>query len=139
MLTSGQASSGRSDAPAPIDFSIAPAFTPSEKRLIAAWSARMRRRGTVCEFNFAHPYLSEALHIMPGSADDPWWLVHKTPAGGFAVRLWPGVATIVPSVAEALALVAGAIASRGYLDEDGGDGPAGGGASSSSSGIQGDS
>lgn len=88
---------------------ICPGFEPDEAARIMAWSARMRARGVYCEINHSHVYLSEALHVLPGSHDDPWWLVHKTPEGAAAVRLWPGLARIVPSIDEALAIITEAI------------------------------
>ncbi len=84
---------------------IAPAFAPHEAEVIAAWSATMRRRDVYTEINLSHLYLTEALHVLAGSADESWWLVHKTPDGEVAVRCWPGLAEIVPTIEDALYVV----------------------------------
>jgi hypothetical protein len=88
-----------------VDGRIAPAFEPEESELIAAWSTTMRERGVYSEMNRNHARLTEALHVLSGSDDEPLWLVHKTPDGTTAVRLWPGIAEIVPMVEDALARI----------------------------------
>jgi hypothetical protein len=87
-------------------YATAPAFTPEELRVIAEWSVAMRRIGVSTRFDLGHVFLTEALNIVPTGADEPNWLVHKTPKGAVAVRRWPGVADIVPTVEQALAVVA---------------------------------
>jgi hypothetical protein len=84
---------------------IAPAFTAGEIETIAGWAAPLLRFGVRAEINLGHAFLGQALHVLPTGPDEPWWLVHKTPDGRVAVRQWPGLATIVPTVAEALAQV----------------------------------
>ena len=90
---------------------VAPAFAAREKTLIARWSARMRRRGVRAEIVTEYEFLAEALRVTLHAADECCWLVHKTPPGQVAVRVWPGTADIVTTVAEALAIV-GAAADR---------------------------
>ncbi len=98
-------------APAPATaphspYLTAPAFAPHELDIIAAWSAAMRAQGVSTHFDLGHTFLTEALQIAPTGTDDPCWLVHKTPTGNVAVRLWPGLADIVPTIEAALARVA---------------------------------
>jgi hypothetical protein len=83
----------------------APAFDAHEKTLIAAWATTIARYGLGAGITSAHQFLAEALQVTPVDAAEPSWLVHKTPRGGFAVRLWPGVAEIFPTLAEALAVI----------------------------------
>jgi len=87
-------------------YATAPAFTPQELDIIADWSVAMRRLGVSTEFDLGHLFLTEALHIVPTGADDPNWLVHKTTKGTVAVRQWPGLADILPTIEHALAIVA---------------------------------
>jgi len=85
----------------------APAFTAEENGMIAAWSDAIQRRGLRIETNSRfHASLDEVLLVFPHASDEPAWLLHKTPAGAVAVRWWPGVAQIVATVAEALAIIA---------------------------------
>jgi len=85
---------------------VAPAFTPQEHGVVAGWADAMAEHGLRIE---AHADLfegfAEILMVSPTAHDEPLWLVHKTPAGDVAVRLWPGLADIVPTLAEALAMV----------------------------------
>ncbi len=92
-----------------LDFRAAPGFERYEKSLIATWAARMHRRGARTEITTDHLFLKEALHVTPLRESDPAWLVHKTPDGTVAVRRWPGIAEIVPSLAAALAIVSRAV------------------------------
>jgi hypothetical protein len=84
----------------------APAFALCELDTIAAWSASMRPLGVSTELNLGHVFLTEALHIVATGTDEPLWMVHKTPTNAVAVRVWPGSAAIVPTVEDALAIVA---------------------------------
>ena len=86
----------------------APAFSSHEKAIIAEWSATIRQHGLRAEINSAHMFLAEALHVTSGSSDEPRWVVHKTPTGAVAVRLWPGLADIVMTLPEALEIIADA-------------------------------
>ncbi len=86
-----------------------PGFSPQESDAIAAWSAEMQGLGVTTEITVGHTFLSEALHVMREPADEPWWIVHKTPDGACAVRLWPGLADIVPTVPRALSIIAQAV------------------------------
>jgi hypothetical protein len=90
----------------------APAFNAQEKAIIAAWSATIQPHGLRAEISSDHTFLKEALHVTAGSAEQPRWVVHKTPAGAVAVRLWPGLADIVTTLPEALDIVADAEAKR---------------------------
>lgn len=92
---------------------VAAGFTAHEKRVIAAWSVTLRRRGVRTGIVTGHEFFAEALHITLHPAAEPTWLVHKTPAGAVAVRLWPGLAKIVPTIAHALADIRAAIDSGG--------------------------
>jgi hypothetical protein len=83
----------------------APAFTAREIELIVRWRDQAKERGLRTEIKLGHQYLSEALHVSLASPDEPRWLVHKTPDGLVAVRQWPGVAEIVPTLADALAII----------------------------------
>jgi len=85
---------------------VAPAFATHEKHVIADWSARMARHGLHVEFDLLQQYLSEALRISAAPPDQRVWLVHKTPDGRVALRLWPGLGTIVDTVSRALVPVA---------------------------------
>ncbi len=84
----------------------APPFALSELDTIAAWSASMRPLGVSTELNLGHVFLTEALHIVATGTEEPLWMVHKTPKNAVAVRVWPGSAAIVPTVEDALAIVA---------------------------------
>jgi hypothetical protein len=88
---------------------VAPAFTVREKSAIATWSGGMRRRGARTEIATGYEFLSEVLLVRLRAADEPCWLVHKTATRRVAVRLWPGIADIVATVPEALAIVASAV------------------------------
>jgi hypothetical protein len=90
-------------------YPAAPAFAPDDKAMIAEWSAAMRGRGVRAEIVANEGLLTEALHVTASAADESWWLVHRTPSGAVAVRLWPGIAEIVATVAEALAVIAAAL------------------------------
>jgi hypothetical protein len=103
FFTSGS-SSGASDFPI-----VAPAFTSHEKTAIAAWSAMLGSHGLRAAVTSNYEFLREALAVTPCSGDEPWWLVHKTPTGTVAVRLWPGSAAIVGTVPQALAMISAAI------------------------------
>lgn len=93
----------------PSDRRASPAFTPEENEAIAAWSDAIKRRGLRIEASTAfHDLLSEVLLVFPSASNEPAWLMHKTPAGGVAVRWWPGVAVIVATVPEALAIITAA-------------------------------
>jgi len=85
---------------------VGPRFTAEEKWAIARWSAAMRPLGLSIDFAADHPFLREALHIKPELAEEPLWLLHKTPEGLCAVRQWPGLADVVATVEQALAIVA---------------------------------
>ena len=87
----------------------APAFTPFEKAAIAQWAKTVDRRGLCIEMVANDGFLAEALHVTPRLGDEPRWLVHKTPAGAIAVRLWPGLAEIVPGIDDALAIISAAL------------------------------
>jgi hypothetical protein len=93
----------------PVDFRAAPAFAGRERALIRSWSSLMNRRGIRTEITCAHRFLKEALHVLPLRDSDSAWLVHKTPDGAVAVRRWPGIAQIVPTMSEALAIVGGSL------------------------------
>jgi hypothetical protein len=86
----------------------APAFNAQEKTIITAWSATIQHYGLRTEINSNHAFLAEALHVIAGADDEPSWVVHKTPEGQVAVRMWPGLADIVMTLAEALAIIAAA-------------------------------
>lgn len=79
--------------------------------MIRSWSLLMKRRGIRTEITHAHIFLKEALSVQPPRESDPGWLVHKTPDGAVAVRRWPGIARIVPTMSEALAIVGGSLGS----------------------------
>jgi hypothetical protein len=93
----------------PVDFRAAPAFAGRERALIRSWSSLMNRRGIRTEITRTHMFLKEALHVLPLRDRDSAWLVHKTPDGSVAVRRWPGIAQIVPTMSEALAIVGGSL------------------------------
>jgi hypothetical protein len=88
----------------------------------------MRRRGVYTEINLGHAFLTEALHVIAPGTDDPCWIVHKTPDDAVAVRLWPGLADIVPTVDDALAVIARAIdpPARAGRAQSGAPSPSGG-------------
>jgi hypothetical protein len=88
---------------------VAPPFTSGEKDVIAAWSETMRRHGVGAKFSTEHGFLEEALHVCVDHDAGSWWLVHKTPHGAVAVRLWPGLATIALTIADALGIIARAV------------------------------
>lgn len=83
-------------------------FAAHEKQLIAAWARYIARRGLHAGFTSSYRFLPEALQVRALDTADPCWLVHKTPGGDVAVRLWPGVAEIVPTLAEALGRITAA-------------------------------
>ncbi len=98
-------------APLPNDHPIAPAFTSVEMDIIAEWAATMRPHGVGVEIDRSHRYLAEALHIIPGGGAEPLWMLHKTPDGGVALRVWPGIADIVLCVGDGLGIVTRSIIS----------------------------
>jgi len=87
----------------------APGFTAEENDIIAAWSEPIRHHGLRVEIDAGrYEFLGEALLVLPCAGDEPCWVVHKTPGGAVAVRLWPGLAHIVATLPEALAMIMGA-------------------------------
>jgi hypothetical protein len=84
---------------------------------MATWSQAMHRYGVRTEFNSGHEFLDEALHVTLGRTDETW-LVHMTPEGTVAVRLWPGLADIVPTVSDALAAISHAVEQRSEPGRD---------------------
>ena len=91
------------------EYPSAPAFTQRESDVIAAWSAGLKRPELHIEIRSDYEFLTEALHVGPGSGAEPVWLVHKTPEGRVAVRHWPGPADIVATLPDALAVIGDAI------------------------------
>jgi hypothetical protein len=87
---------------------LAPRFLPADKKQVIVWSAEMRHRGFTAEFTTSHIYLSEAVQIGLDGDRLFSWLIHMTPTGAVAVRRWPGVAQIVPTMSDALAIVTAA-------------------------------
>jgi len=87
----------------------APAFTIEEHALIASWAEQIRTSDLRIEFSSGYEFVTEALLVFPSGAEEPLWMVHKTPAGAVALRLWPGVAEIVPTVSQALAAMSEAM------------------------------
>lgn len=90
----------------------APRFSAQEHELISAWVDKMRNGGLRTEVTSEYKLIEEALVVIPWGETEPLWMVHKTPTGAVAVRLWPGPAEIVPTVAEALAMIS--IAADGH-------------------------
>lgn len=90
-------------------FRQAPAFSAQDHVAIAAWAETMREHGVHTRIDRSHRFLDEAIHVTLGSADGLEWLVHRTPAGAVAVRLWPGLADIVATVPDALAIISAAV------------------------------
>ena len=86
-----------------------PGFSSQERDMITAWAETLSVRGLRIEITSAHQFLDESLYVMLGSTDDTGWLIHKTPEGTVAVRLWPGLADIVPTVTDALAVITEAV------------------------------
>jgi hypothetical protein len=86
----------------------APAFTAEEHELIAQWADLVKGLDLRTDIKRDYTFLDEALHITKGSTGELRWLVHKTPEGAVAVRQWPGLAEIVPTIAEAFAIIAAA-------------------------------
>lgn len=103
-------------------YPTAPPFTAQELHVIAEWSVAMRRIGVSTEFYLGHLFLTEALHIAPTGADEPSWIVHKTPDGAVAMRPWPGLADIVPTMDEALSAVARAMSEVSFCGFPGASG-----------------
>ena len=69
----------------------APAFTPEQNDIIATWAEAMRGHGLRTELHtglFAD--LEQSMLVSPWTGDAPSWLVHRTPDGAVAVRMWPG-------------------------------------------------
>jgi hypothetical protein len=95
---------------------IAPAFRPEEKPAIFEWARQIRRYGMRVEIRAGYKSLREAVLVIPQFAEEPLWLLHKTPEGAVAVRMWPGLADIVATVPEGLAMVSAALAQRGDHD-----------------------
>jgi hypothetical protein len=84
---------------------VAPAFSPEEHEFIGRWAEAVKPCGLRAESSADHRFLDEAVHVTGDSPDRGHWLLHKTAKGGVAVRLWPGVAEIVGTVPEALAVI----------------------------------
>jgi hypothetical protein len=85
----------------------APPFTPEQHAAIADWAAAMREHRllvTVKASMFRH--FDEMLVVSAAADGEILWLAHRTPAGAVAVRPWPGLAEIVQTVQEALAVIA---------------------------------
>ncbi len=82
-----------------------PAFTRHEHGIISAWTKTIEPTGLCTKIHSDHEFLTEALHVTNRDTGDILWLVHKTNDGAVAVRLWPGLADIVPSLTDALALI----------------------------------
>jgi len=87
-------------------YRTSPAFTLEEHATIQHWSAQMRPRGLRTEVNWRHEFLEEALQITPRFEHEMRWLVFRAADGGYGVMLWPGLATIVPTLEAALDMVA---------------------------------
>lgn len=84
----------------------APAFTLHEHHVIAEWNEDVAAHDMRVETHAGlFGIFDEALLVSSRRGDDRIWLIHKTPAGRVAVRLWPGLADIVPTIADALAVV----------------------------------
>jgi hypothetical protein len=93
----------------------APRFTPEERDLIAGWAENrvIKGRGLQIEtFSQLYEFLEEALLVSLSADSGHLWLIHKTPDGAVAVRRWPGLADIVPTMSEALAIVTSAVDRR---------------------------
>ena len=91
------------------DRRVAPAFLQEERQYIAEWQEEAAEHDIVAYFDASYDFLMEALSVSQGSRGGLRWLVHKTPEGAFAVRLWPGIASIVPTLPEALAKITAAV------------------------------
>jgi hypothetical protein len=88
----------------------APAFTPEERDTIAAWTKAISGHGLRIEtYSDLYEYLEEVLLVFPREPEESSWLIHKTPSGAVAVRMWPGLANTVGTVPEALAIVTAAL------------------------------
>lgn len=96
---------------------VAPPFTREDRETVTAWLDQMTRCGMSVEITTRHAFLAEALQIVSVSTEERLWLIHKTPDGRAAVREWPGIATIVPTIADALSLLYVMLSSeRSFLD-----------------------
>jgi hypothetical protein len=94
-----------------------PAFTDQDMEVIAAWEKAVQQYRLRIEIDNDHEFLPGALTITPAAADEPRWIVHRTPAGTVAVRPWPGVADVVPTVQEALDRIADALEDDGAAQQ----------------------
>ena len=82
-----------------------PAFTIQEHAIIAMWAEQVRPRGLRVQVNWQHQYLEEALHVIPRWEREARWLVFPAADGGIGVGLSPGLATIVPTIGDALGVI----------------------------------
>ena len=84
----------------------APDFTAQEHGRVAAWQDSVRDRGLCLE---TRPDIcdipGEFLLVAPCPGGKPAWLAHKTEAGAVAVKTWQGLADIVATVPEPLAII----------------------------------
>jgi hypothetical protein len=83
----------------------APRFSRREKAFIDGWSLGVKVHGFRSQLASYPPFIVESLHVTIDGTDDPLWVVHKTPAGAFAARHWPGIADVVSTLQDALAIV----------------------------------
>ncbi len=98
----------------------APAFTPEEHRVIAGWKVDSTTHDMRVEiYTELFGIFDEAILVSSREHGDQMWLIHKTPAGSVAVRLWPGLADIVETVAEALAVVQASVEVSPLTDKAG--------------------
>jgi hypothetical protein len=91
----------------------APAFTQEQHEAIADWAVAMREHDLHVAVHaelFGH--IEELLVVSAASGGRILWLIHRTPDGAVALRPWPGLAEIVQTVPEALAMIA-ALVRRG--------------------------
>jgi hypothetical protein len=65
----------------------------------------MHPHGLRVAFTDQYDHLGETLKIVTQTPRDFEWLLHRTPHGGIAVRLWPGNARITRIIEDALIIV----------------------------------
>lgn len=88
-----------------LDLGLGSSFTPEDIQLISRWSETLGNYGLQAEITHGHRSLGSAFIVRPVGDTEPLWMMHKTPDGACAIRLWPGLAEIVPTIPDGLAFI----------------------------------
>jgi hypothetical protein len=83
----------------------ASAFTLREHEVIAGWVSATSQHCWRAGIRLDRVFLDEALRVTLDPADEILWLVQWTGEDTVAVRAWPGVAELVPTIEAALVMI----------------------------------